>query len=111
MVSLRVAVRHDAEILVVAHVRDRIVVARLAEGGDADDRVRPVEERRLVARHDEDLARLDALLHAHRDGATGEVLEVAANAGMAGRVDRAGEVVDLEDAGIRLRDAGSGFVR
>ena len=101
----RVAVGDDAKVLVVAHVRDWIVVAGSPKRSDADDRVRPVERRRLVARHDEYLARLDALLHPHGDRAAREVLEVAANARMPRRVDRAREFVYLKNARIRLCDA------
>ena len=89
----------------VARVSDGIVVARLAERGDAEYRVRPKIRRRLVTRHEKHLARLDALLHAHRNRAAREVLEIPAHARMPRRINRAREFVYLKNARIRLCDA------
>jgi len=101
----RVDVRDDQQVLVMARPSDGVVVARLAERGDAENRVGPVEVAELVAGHEEHAARLKALLHAHRDRATGEVFEVAADARVTGGVNRAGELVDLEDARVAVADA------
>ena len=79
---------------------DRIVVARLAESCDSKNRVRPKEGCRFIAGHKKHTTGLEALLHAHGDCAAREVLKVAGDSTVAGGIDRARELVDLEDARV-----------
>ena len=93
-----------------AAVGDRVVVAGLSGGGDAQNRVCPEEFSGFVSGHEEHPARSETLSHAKRDCAAREVFEVSADALMASGVDRAREFVDFEDARIGFRHAGSRLV-
>ena len=104
----RVPIGHD-NVVAVADMRHRIVIAGRAKEGEAQHSIRPIQGD-AVAAVEADAVGSQDLLHANRIGVAWEACEVAADSRADG-VDGDGEVVEADHSAGQLADAAFGLIK